>query len=178
MHSQEYTIFDKVNLYQHWIAEFCLKSPTDAEAARHFQISKPQATRLRVISQLDESVGQEMINSDKLPADEVIYEIANRPAPEHRQAYQRYGTLTVGGLRKLLKHEKSSRPDSKAVGKSGRPRNFTFALKDESSPFTFISTARTPNEWKERGGAKAFIAEVMKLMMRHDVREQLKRELA
>ena len=36
MHSQEYTIFDKVNLYQHWMAEFSLNSPTDAEAAKHF----------------------------------------------------------------------------------------------------------------------------------------------
>ena len=118
-----------------------------------------------------------MINSEKLPADEVIYEIANRPAPEHRKAYKDYGKLTVSGVRKALKQEKSSRPDSKVAGRSGRPRNFTFALKDESSNFTFISTARTPNEWKERGGAKAFIGEVMKLMMRHDVREQLKREL-
>ena len=55
--------------------------------------------------------------------------------------------------------------------------NFGLLIAYVVPGFTFISTARTPNEWKEKGGAKAFLSEITKLIMRHDVREQLKREL-
>ena len=111
-----------------------------------------------------------------MPADEVIYEIAKRPPPEQRRAYEEFATLTVQGLRKRLQREEEAKPDTKVEGR-GRPRNFTFAFKDEATPFTFIGTARSARDWQEKGGATAFLNALRKMTYHPEVQKQLKREL-
>lgn len=176
MHSVEYTVFDKVNLYRHWLEEFALDGPSDAEAAVHFEISKAQAVRLRVIAGLDPEIEREIVESGKVPADEVIYHIANRPPPEQHSAYQRYGSLNRAQLRRFLDQEKRTQQTKRSYA-AGRPHNFAFVVKDESSPITAIQTCVTPKAWQERGGAKAFLKELKMLLDRPDVQEQLQREL-
>ena len=77
----------------------------------------------------------------------------------------------------MVKRESKAESTANVTGK-GRPRNYNFAVKDELYPFTYIGTDRTANEWRKQGGAKAFLSEMTKMMMRKDVREQLKRELS
>lgn len=175
MHSEAYTILDKVNLYQHWTRESALDAPSDTDAARHFEISRDECVRLRIVSQLDDSVAQEIANSDRVPADEIIYQIANRPAPEQQNAWKEWGTLTVTELRKQLA-QTPSKPNSTVSG-TGRPRNFTFAFKDERFPFTYIGTDATAKTWQQRGGARAFLNSLKKLLYDPGFKEQLTREL-
>lgn len=176
MHSQSYTIFDKVNGYMVWRDEFALAQPKDADVAAYFDISRSEAQRLKVVAQLDEQVAQEIINSDRRPADEVVVAIANRPPNEQRAAYDSFGQLTVTAVRKLLKKESPGIPAAKVTG-PGRPRNYVFAMHDDDALVSYISTPVTALEWQRRGGAKAFLKALHELLDRKDVQERLTKEL-
>lgn len=176
MHSQGYDIFDKVNQYDIWRQEFALEQPKDTEVAAYFDISRSEAQRLKIVANLDQKVAQEIINGDYRPADEVIVAIANRPPEEQRQAYRQMGQMTVAEVRKLLKEERPSPPESKVTG-AGRPRNFVLPIRDEGAPITFISTGLTAQQWKRRGGAKAFWDEIRKLVNRKEIQERLHEDL-
>lgn len=176
MHSQGYDIFDKVNQYDIWRQEFSLEQPKDSEVAGYFDISRSEAQRLKIVANLDQKIAQEIINGDYRPADEVIVAIANRPPDEQKQAYKQMGQMTVAEVRKFLKEEHPTPPESKVTG-AGRPRNFVLAIRDEGAPITFISTGLTALQWKRRGGAKAFCEEVRRLVNRKEIQERLREDL-
>ena len=176
MHSQAYDIFDKVNQYQIWKEEFALEKPKDAEVAAYFEISRTEAQRLKVVAQLDDGVAQDIINSDKPPADEVVFAIANRPLEEHRKAFDEFGHLTVAAFRKLLKEEEGRGTAAKVTG-PGRPRNYLLSVRDEESNIAYISTALTPEQWKRRGGAKAFLESVRTLAHSKEIQDRIRSDL-
>jgi hypothetical protein len=176
MHSQGYDIFDKVNQYDVWRQEFSLEQPKDTEVAAYFDISRSEAQRLKIVATLDQTVAQDIINGEYRPADEVIVAIANRPPEEQRTAYKQFGQMTVAEVRKFLKTEMPTPPESKVTG-AGRPRNFVLAIKDEGAAITFISTGLTPAQWKRRGGAKAFWEEIRNLVNRKEIQDRLKDDL-
>jgi len=175
MHSEAYTILDKVNLYERWIEEFSLSAPNDSDTARHFEISHDEARRLRVVAKLDTTVAQAILNSEHVPADEVIYQIASRPAAEQQATFERFGRLSVAAVRRLLKEEKAP-PDTKVMGRMDA-RPFMFAFKDESSSFRAISTDTSAREWRKRGGAQAFLRELRTLLNDPKIQRQLQGEL-
>lgn len=175
MHSQGYDIFDKVNLYQIWKSEFALEKPKDADIADYFEISRPEAQRLKVVSTLDPKLAQEIINADRRPADEVVFHIANRPPQEQREAFKRYGHMTVSDMRRALTEERSP-PAAKVTG-AGRPRNYVFAVRTDESPLTYISTELSPLQWKHRGGARAFWKAIQELGNSREVQARLKEDL-
>lgn len=176
MHSQSYDIFDKVNLYHNWCQEFTLEQPTDSKVAGFFEISRSEAQRLKVVSQLDPKVAQEILNSDRRPADEVVFHIANRPVNEHAEAFRRYGHLTVAAVRRLEQKVKEHQAEGKVAG-PGRPRNYVLTLRDESSPIAYLATRLTAQQWKGRGGAQAFRAAVQELLNDPALRSQLEDDL-
>jgi hypothetical protein len=155
MHSQSYDIFDKVNLYDVWRSEFTLTQPKEQEVAAYFDISRSEARRIKTVANLDDAIAQDIINAEERPADEVVYLIANRPPEQQREAYQRFGHLTVAAARKIAAFEQMGKPDKPVAG-AGRPRNFVLSVQDEESPIAYISTSLTAHEWKRRGGAREF----------------------
>jgi hypothetical protein len=176
MHSQAYDIFDKVNQYHVWCEEFTLMKPKDSEVAAYFEVSRTEAQRLKAVAQLDKDVAQDIINSDRRPADEVVYLIANRPPDEHREAYQRFGHLTVTAARTLQKAEAGERAESSVSG-AGRPRNYVLSVRNEESDITYISTAFTLNQWKRRGGSKAFWNAIRRLANDRELQDRLQEDL-
>lgn len=152
MHSQSYNIFDKVNLYMIWRSEFALPNPKDTEVAKYFEISRTEAQRVKVVAALDEGVKEKILKLDRPPADEIVFAIANRPIEEQPDAFRKYGHLTVSAVRRLQQLE--STPAQAQV--PGRPRNYTLSIGSEQSAITTITTSLTPQQWKCRGGAKAF----------------------
>ncbi len=176
MHSQAYDIFDKVNQYQIWKDEFALEKPKDAEVASYFEISRTEAQRLKVVAQLDPAVGQEIINSERRPADEVVFAIANRPVEEHGKAYKEFGYLTVAAVRKLLKEEEDRGAAVKVTG-AGRPRNYIVPIRDEESNITYVSTALTAQQWKRRGGAKAFWESIRTMAHNKELQDRIRADL-
>ena len=153
-----------------------MEKPKDAEVAAYFEISRTEAQRLKVVAQLDEQVAQDIINSDKRPADEVVFAIANRPLEEHRKAYDEFGHLTVAAVRKLLKEEESRGAGVKVTG-TGRPRNYVLPVRDEESNITYVSTALTPQQWKRRGGSKAFWESIRKLTHSREIQDRIQSDL-
>src|SRR5712691_12477491 len=101
MHSQGYDIFDKVHLYMIWREEFALPEPKDADVAKYFEISRTEAQRVKAVANLDPGVRDDILKSEKRPADEVVFAIANRPPEQHRDAFRQFGHLTVSALRKI-----------------------------------------------------------------------------
>jgi hypothetical protein len=176
MHSQEYTLLDKVNLYDQWIQEFSLAQPKKAEIARYFEISETEAQRIKVVAQLDEKVAQDILNSGMKPADEIIYLIANQPPEQHREAYEKLGDMTVAAARRALK-EGDRQSESRVTG-SGRPRNYYLSVQKEDSPIAYVSTTLTAKQWTKRGGAKAFWEEVRHLVNDRRVQERLQEDLS
>lgn len=174
MHSQSYDIFDKVNLYRIWLDEFALAKPKKAEIAGYFDISETEAQRLKIVSQLDNSVAQRIINSERRPADEVVYLIANRPVHEHDDAFRRFGQLTVTGARRMLAEEKKA--DSQVSG-AGRPRNYVFPVRGEDSDIAYIATSLTPQQWRERGGASAFWDGMREIVNSRELQDRLREDL-
>lgn len=177
MHSQGYDIFDKVNQYDVWRQEFALEQPKDTDVAAYFDISRTEAQRLKIVANLDQKVAQEIINGEYRPADEVIVAIANRPPDEQRTAYKEMGQMTVAEVRKFLKESRPTPPESAVTG-AGRPRNFVLAIKDEGAPITYISTGLTREQWKRRGGAKAFWKEIQNLVNRKEIQDRLGEDLS
>lgn len=175
MHSQGYDIFDKVQLFEIWKAEFALEKPKDAEIAGYFEIGRAEAQRLKVVATLDEDIAREIINSDRRPADEVVFQIANRPPDEQREAFTRYGHLTVAELRRVLVAERT--PPATAITAAGRPRNYVLAVRNDDSEITYISTDLTPLQWKKRGGARAFWKAIQALGNTREVQDRLKEDL-
>ena len=145
--------------------------------AAYFEISRSEAQRVKAVAQLDPTVAQDILNADKRPAEEVIYTIANRPPQEQAEAYKRYGHLTVATVRKLEHLEKAEAPAGKVTG-PGRPRNFTFAVRDEAFDVTHISTALTPAQWKKKGGARAFWKAIQQLVNSREMQDRLESELS
>jgi len=176
MHSQGYDIFDKVNQFIVWREEYGLQKPKDTEVAGYFEISRTEAQRVKTVAQLDPDVSQKIINSERRPADEVVFIIANRPPEEQAEAYKQYGHLTVAAARKMLQQQEGGKPAA-LVSAAGRPRNFAFPVRLEESNITYVSTSLTPKQWKEKGGAKAFWSELQSLFARKDIREQLEKYL-
>lgn len=176
MHSQAYDIFDKVNQFEVWRSEFSLQKPKDSDVAEYFEISRTEAQRLKTVAQLDPSVAQRIINSDRRPADEVVYYIANRPVHEHAQAYQRFGHLTVTAARKLLKSEDTGTAAGQVTG-AGRPRNYVIGVHDEESDLAYISTRLTAQQWRRKGGTKALLKALRDLVDDHGFRKQLEDDL-
>lgn len=174
MHSQSYDIFDKVNQYRVWLDEFALEKPKDTEVAGYFDVSRTEAQRLRAVSQLDNDVAQRIINSERRPADEIIHIIANRPVHEHEDAWKRFGNLTVSAARRMLSEEKKA--DTKVEG-TGRPRNYVISIRDDDSDIAYIATRLTPQQWKERGGARSFWEAVRKTAHSSKLQDRLSSDL-
>jgi len=178
MHSQSYDIFDKVHLYMIWREEFALPEPKDAQVAKYFEISRSEAQRVKAVANLDPDVREDILKMDKRPAEEVVVSIADRPIEEHRDAFRRYGHLTVSALRQIKQRETSVDQSPKIGAAAGRPRNFSLSLTPEQSPIATITTHLTPKEWKRRGGSRAFWHELKKLTGNGEVREQIHDELS
>jgi len=176
MHSQGYDIFDKVNQFMVWREEYGLQKPKDTDVAGYFEISRTEAQRVKTVAQLDPDISQKIINSERRPADEVVFIIANRPPEEQAEAYERYGSLTVAAARKMLQQQEGSKPAA-PVSSAGRPRNYVFPVRLEESDITYISSSLTPQQWKQKGGAKAFWTAVQTLLSRKDMREHLEKDL-
>lgn len=177
MHSQAYTILDKVHQYLIWREEYQLGEPKDGEVAAYFEVSRTEAQRLKVVSTLDEKVSQDILNSDRRPADEIIYLIANRPPEEQRTAFERFGNLTVSAARELAKDEKKQEKLEAPMQGSGRPKNYSASIRIDGSPIMSISTSLSPQQWKKRGGAKAFWEAVRKISHSKELQERLKDDL-
>ncbi len=178
VHSQAYTILDKVHQYMLWREEFALEEPKDGEVAAYFEVSRTEAQRLKVVSTLNEEVTQDIVNAENRLADEVVYLIANRPPDEQRDALKKYGNLTVAAARELSKMEKRTEQIAAPLGGAGRPRNFALHVSMEGSPITAIYTSLTPQQWKQKGGAKAFWELLRKLVHSKEVQDQLKDDLS
>ena len=176
MHSQGYDIFDKVHLYMIWREEFSLPEPKDTEVAKYFEISRTEAQRVKTVANLDPTVRDDILKSEKRPADEVVFTIANRPPEQHRDAFRQFGHLTVSALRRIQLLE-SGQTEAPQVAAAGRPRNYTFTLSAEESPIATITTHLTPKEWKRQGGARAFWFALKKLEGNPQVRERLHDDL-
>jgi hypothetical protein len=176
MHSQGYDIFDKVNLYEVWRDEFALAAPKDRDVAAYFDISRSEAQRIKAVSTLDREISQEIINAEKRPADEVVFLIANRPPQEQRHAFEQFGRLTVAAARKVAAFAEPGKPEKPIQG-TGRPRNFVLSIQDEDLPIAYISTGLTAQEWKRRGGAKAFWKAIQQLVNRKDIQDRLSDQL-
>jgi hypothetical protein len=144
--------------------------------AAYFEISRTEAQRLKVVAHLDHSVAHDILNSDRRPADEVVFAIANRPPEEHRKAYDEFGHLTVAAVRKLLKEEERTETRTKVTG-AGRPRNYFLSVRDEDSNISFITTALTPEQWRRRGGAKAFWESIRKLAHSRELQDRIRSDL-
>lgn len=176
MHSQSYDIFDKVHLYMIWREEYALPEPKDAQVAKYFEISRTEAQRVKTVAALDPEVRDDILRAERRPAEEVIFTIANRPPEQHRDAYRRFGTMTVSALRQLQQLEgKAETP--KITAAAGRPRNFVLMIPEKESPIATITTHLTPKEWNRRGGARAFWLELKKLAGSKEVREHLQGDL-
>lgn len=176
MHSQGYDIFDKVHLYMIWREEFALPEPKDTQVAKYFEISRTEAQRVKAVANLDPAVREDLLKMDRRPADEVVFTIANRPVDQQRDALRRLGTLTVSALRKLKQIETA--PTSfKQLPASGRPTNYTLSIGDEESQIVTITTRLSAQQWKTRGGARAFWHALKKLSGTPAVREKLHDDL-
>lgn len=156
MHSQSYDIFDKVHLYMVWRQEFALEAPKDAQVAKYFEISRTEAQRVKVVANLDPHVREQILKAERRPAEEVVVTIANRPVEQQAEALRQYGHLTVAALRRIQQLEGPKNDVPKQLSAPGRPRNFSLHLTAENSPIATIQTNWTANEWKRRGGARAF----------------------
>jgi hypothetical protein len=176
MHSQAYTILDKVHQYLIWRDEYQLGEPKDGEVAAYFEVSRTEAQRLKVVSTLDEKVAQDILNSEKRPADEIIYLIANRPPEQQREAFKEFGSLTVTAARTLAKEEKSQKLEG-AIQGSGRPRNYSVSVRIDGSPIIAISTSLSAQQWKKKGGARAFWECLRKISHSKELQERLKDDL-
>ncbi len=170
MHSQGYTIFDKVHLYLIWRDEFALKEPKDQEVAGYFEISRTEAQRVKVVAQLDPAVATKIQRSPRPVADEIVFTIANRPREEQRVAYERYGHLTVAAMRQLLQRERQAPP---ADAEAGRPPNFSLRVAVDGNPVVHVTTNLTARQWRRRGGTKAFWQAVRELSHSKDLNDRL-----
>lgn len=175
MHSQGYDIFDKVHLYMIWRQEFALESPKDVEVAKYFEISRTEAQRVKAVANLDPVVREKMLAPERRPADEVVFTIANRPVEQQLDAYNRFGHLSVAALRKIQQLENAS--PAKQLAAPGRPRNFSLSFHNEDTPVAAITTNLTPQQWKRRGGARAFWFTLKKLAGDPEVRQRVHDEL-
>ena len=174
MHSQSSDIFDKVNQYRIWLDEFALAKPKKADVAGYFDISDTEAQRLKVVSQLDNDVAQRIINAERRPAEEIVYLIANRPVHEHDEALRRFGHLTVTGARRMLAEEKKA---GTQVSGAGRPRNYVFPVRSEDSDVAYIATSLTPQQWRDRGGARAFWDAMREIVNSRELQDRLRQDL-
>jgi hypothetical protein len=174
MHSQGYDIFDKVHLYMIWREEFSLPEPKDTEVAKYFEISRTEAQRVKTVANLDPTVRDDILKSEKRPADEVVFTIASRPPEEHRDAYRRFGHLTVSAMRSIQGQSQAQAPQLAA----GRPQNYSLTISDEGSPIVRITTRISPKEWKRRGGAPAFWLALKQMAGHPQVRERLLEDLS
>lgn len=172
MHSQGYDIFDKVHLYMIWREEFALPEPKDADVAKYFEISRTEAQRVKTVATLDPKVRDEILKEQRRPADEVVFTIANRPAEQHRDAYRRFGHLTVSAIRQMQQLETAKR-EKPQLAAPGRPKNYAISIGPEDSPIATVSTHLTPKEWKRRGGAQAFWHAFKALASKADVRQSV-----
>jgi hypothetical protein len=177
MHSQGYDIFDKVHLYMIWREEFTLLEPKDAQVAKYFEISRTEAQRVKAVANLDPAVRDDIFKMERRPADEVVYTIASRPVEQQRDAYRHFGHLTVSALRKIQQLESPKLSAAQPVA-AGRPRNYTFSIADEESPIATITTRLTPQQWKRRGGPRAFWHAVKKLAGTPDLCEKIHEDLS
>lgn len=177
MHSQSYDIFDKVHLYMIWREEYALPEPKDTQVAKYFEISRTEAQRVKAVAALDETVKEDILKQERRPAEEVVFAIANRPVEEHRDAYRRFGALTVSALRKIQQIERSGDAATTVSAAPGRPRNFSVSIDAEQSPIATITTHLTPKEWKRRGGSRAFWHALKKLADTPDFADRIRADL-
>jgi hypothetical protein len=175
MHSQGYDIFDKVHLYMIWREEFALPEPKDAQVAKYFEISRTEAQRVKAVANLDPAVREDILKMERRPADEVVFTIANRPVDQQRDAYRRFGSLTVSALRKIQQLESPKVPP--ALLPAGRPRNYMLSITDDECEIVAISTRLTPQQWKRRGGARAFWHALKKLPGDSELRQKIHDDL-
>ncbi|MFO0945622.1 MAG: hypothetical protein U1D30_06720 [Planctomycetota bacterium] len=147
MHSQGYTLFDKVNLFDIWSQEFAISQPKKSEIAAYFEISETEARRLKVVAR---STKRSLRRSSKQEkgGDEVNPAIANQPPEQHRDAYERFGDLTVAAAAAPQARKTRRPPRSRS---SGRPRSYVLGIRNEESGIAYISTTMTAKEWSRRG---------------------------
>lgn len=175
MHSQGYNIFDKVHLYMIWREEFALPEPKDAQVAKYFEISRTEAQRVKAVANLDPAVREDILRMERRPADEVVVTIASRPLEQQRDACRQYGHLTVSALRKIQQFQSAKAPAQLAA--LGRPRNYTVSMGDDECPIATVTTRLTPQQWKRRGGARAFWLALRKLPGDPKLREKIHDDL-
>ncbi len=79
-------------------------------------------------------------------------------------------------VRRLEKLDGESKAEGKVSG-AGRPRNYVFGIRDDAYDLAYVSTTLTPQQWKERGGAPAFLRALQTLTADPAVQERLTRRL-
>jgi hypothetical protein len=174
MHSQSYDIFDKVNQYMVWRDEFAIERPKDTDVAAYFEISRTEAQRVKAVAQLDPEIAQDILNSERRPADEIVYTIASRPLSEQRETYHRYGRLTVATVRRLERQDATTGKADARVRGAGRPRNYVLRLSDDDTgDIAYVATSLTSSQWRDRGGVKAFLQALRQITDDLRVRQRL-----
>ena len=78
--------------------------------------------------------------------------------------------------RTLAKEEKLQKLESPIQG-SGRPRNYSVSVRIDGSPILAISTSLSAQQWKKKGGAKAFWECLRKISHSKELQERLKDDL-
>lgn len=175
MQSQAYDIFDKVNQVKIWMAEFGVPQlPTKRELAETFHISPTEAQRIRTVTRLASAVEQRIRDLENKPADEVIAMIASFPEAEQVDAYERLGRLPVSQARRVLKEDRAPETPARYVG---RPRNYTYRLRDPDSDIVAVVTRLTPEQWKAKGGTRHFWQSIQEIGHSREHQDRLKSDL-
>jgi hypothetical protein len=90
------------------------------------------------------------------------------------QAFERLGRLPVSQARAMIKSE---RGPPVPVPSTGRPRNYVYRLNDQANDIVTIITRLTPEQWKQKGGTRAFWQAIQKIGHSRDHQDRLKEDL-
>lgn len=84
--------------------------------------------------------------------------------------------MTVAAARKLLRLHEGGKPAA-PISSAGRPRNYVLPVRLDDSEITYVSTGLTAQQWRRKGGAKAFWDAIRALVNRKDIQERLEHDL-
>jgi len=63
------------------------------------------------------------------------------------------------------------------VSGAGRPRNYVFPVRSEDSDVAYIATSLTPQQWRDRGGARAFWDAMREIVNSRELQDRLRQDL-
>lgn len=174
MHSQAWTILDKVNMCLIWGKEHGIEQLKTADIIASLGASKTEASFITTVAyKLHPPVRDRILSLPAPPADEVIYKIARRPAPEQMATFQHYHRLSAAAVRRI----ESAQQKQLAAPRAGHPGNYTLQIDSKDAPFLSIATSLTAKQWKKRGGSKAFWDSLRTLLEEQSIQQQVDQDL-